>query len=86
MEKKSVNSSSDEWVNVPKKFIDRTKDIYSIDAIASKEVHVINANKLLYLFGNLPEMERYARLSMGSVFGLLMGRIASLNPRSAKEK
>ena len=31
-------------------------------------------------------MERYARLSMGSVFGLLMERITSMRFISAKEK
>ncbi|MDY0201463.1 MAG: hypothetical protein RBR40_10805 [Tenuifilaceae bacterium] len=41
---------------------------------------------LVYLFNNFPEMERYARLSMGSVFGHLMERITSMRFTSAKER
>ncbi len=77
---------ADEWVNSPKSFIQRTKDIYYIDAIETTEAYVINVNDLLYLFDKFPEMERYARLSMGSVFGHLMERIVSMRFTSAKEK
>ncbi len=77
---------TNEWVNSPKSFIQGTKDIYYIDAIETTEAYVINVNDLLYLFDNFPEMERYARLSMGSVFGHLMERITSMRFTSAKEK
>ena len=40
----------------------------------------------MYLFENFPEMERYARLSMGSVFGHFMERIKSMRFTTAKEK
>ena len=76
----------DEWVNSPKSFMQRKKDIYYIDAIENTEAYVINVNDLVYLFDNFPEMERYARLSMGSVFGHLMERITSMRFTSAKER
>jgi len=75
-----------EWVNSPKSFIQREKDIYYIDAIEKTQASFINVNDLVYLFDNFPEMERYARLSMGSVFGHLMERIASMRFTSAKER
>tara|TARA_R110000737_G_scaffold352638_1_gene399503 strand:- start:133 stop:714 length:582 start_codon:yes stop_codon:yes gene_type:complete len=75
-----------EWVNSPKSFIQKETDIYYIDAIENTEAHVILINDLLYLFDNFPEMERYARLSMGSIFGHLMERITSMRFTSAKEK
>ncbi|NQY31287.1 MAG: Crp/Fnr family transcriptional regulator [Flavobacteriaceae bacterium] len=76
----------DEWVNSPKSFMQRKKDIYYIDAIENTEAYLINVNDLVYLFDNFPEMERYARLSMGSVFGHLMERITSMRFTSAKER
>ena len=79
-------SGVDEWVNSPKSFMQRKKDIYYIDAIENTEAYVINVNDLVFLFDNFPEMERYARLSMGSVFGHLMERINSMRFTSAKER
>ena len=75
-----------EWVNSPKSFMQRKKDIYYIDAIENTEAYFINVNDLVYLFDNFPEMERYARLSMGSVFGHFMERITSMRFTSAKER
>jgi len=40
----------------------------------------------MYLFENFPEMERYARLSMGTIFGHFMERIKSMRFTTAKEK
>ena len=79
-------SGTNEWVNSPKSFIQRKKDIYYIDAIQNTKAYFINVNDLVYLFDNFPEMERYARLSMGSVFGHLMERINSIRFTTAKEK
>ncbi|TXD82388.1 Crp/Fnr family transcriptional regulator [Subsaximicrobium wynnwilliamsii] len=79
-------SGINEWVNSPKSFILRKKDIYYIDAIESTQAYFINVNDLVYLFDNFPEMERYARLSMGSVFGHFMERIISMRFTTAKEK
>lgn len=76
----------DEWVNSPKSFMLRKKDIYYIDAIENTEAYFINVNDLVFLFDNFPEMERYARLSMGSVFGHFMERITSMRFTSAKER
>ena len=76
----------DEWVNSPKSFMQRKKDIYYIDAIENTDAYFINVNDLVYLFDNFPEMERYARLSMGSVFGHFMERITSTRFTSAKER
>ena len=78
--------SANEWVNSPKSFMQQKKDIYYIDAIEDTEAYLINVNDLVYLFDNFPEMERYARLSMGSVFGHLMERITSMRFTSATEK
>ena len=64
----------------------RNKDIYYIDAIEDAEALTIHVNDLVYLFEHFPEMERYARLSMGSLFGHLMERVTSLRFASAKEK
>ncbi len=75
-----------EWVNSPKSFMQRKKDIYYIDVIENTEAYFINVNDLVFLFDNFPEMERYARLSMGSVFGHLMERIVSIRFTSAKER
>ena len=79
-------SGTDEWVNSPKSFMQREKDIYYIDAIETTEAYFINVNDLVYLFDNFPEMERYARLSMGTVFGHFMERITSIRFTSAKER
>jgi CRP-like cAMP-binding protein len=79
-------SGTDEWVNSPKSFMQGEKDIYYIDAIENTEAYFITVNDLVYLFDNFPEMERYARLSMGTVFGHFMERITSIRFTSAKEK
>ena len=79
-------SGINEWVNSPKSFMQREKDIYYIDAIENTEAYFINVNDLVYLFDNFPEMERYARLSMGTVFGHFMERITSMRFTSAKER
>ena len=79
-------SGINEWVNSPKSFMQRTKDIYYIDAIEDTSAFALNVNDLVYLFDNFPEMERYARLSMGSVFGHMMERIASMRFTSAKDR
>ena len=79
-------SRIDEWVNSPKSFMQREKDIYYIDAIENTEAYFITVNDLVYLFDNFPEMERYARLSMGTVFGHFMERITSIRFTTAKEK
>jgi CRP-like cAMP-binding protein len=78
--------SINEWVNSPKSFIQRTTDIYYIDAIENTTTLALHVNDLVFLFDNFPEMERYARLSMGSVFTHLMERIASMRFTSAKER
>lgn len=79
-------SGIDEWVNSPKSFMQGEKDIYYIDAIEKTEAYFIDVNDLVYLFDNFPEMERYARLSMGTVFGHFMERITSMRFTFAKER
>jgi CRP-like cAMP-binding protein len=78
--------TKNEWANSPKSFMQRTRDIYYIDAIVDTSAYALSAHDLVYLFDHFPEMERYARLSMGTVFGLLMERITSIRFTSAKEK
>ncbi|KPE52454.1 hypothetical protein AOB46_05975 [Chryseobacterium indologenes] len=79
-------SCENEWINSPKSFIERTKDIYYIDCLEKTETFCLNVQDLVYLFDHFPEMERYARLSMGNVFGHLMERITSQRFTTAKEK
>ena len=79
-------SGEHEWVNSPKSFILQTKEMYYIDAIEDTETLVLGVEDLVFLFDHFPEMERYARLSMGSTFGHLMERIASMRFTTAKEK
>ena len=75
-----------EWSNSPRSFRTRTMDIYYIDAIENTDALCLDVNDLMYLFENFPEMERYARLSMGTVFGHFMERITSMRFTTAKEK
>lgn len=75
-----------EWTNSPRSFMQRRPDIYYIDAIEDTDVFYIDVNNLVYLFDHFPEMERYARLSMGSLFGQIMERITSMRFTTAKEK
>ncbi len=79
-------SSEEEWVNSPRSFRQRQLDIYYIDAIENTDAFCLHVNDLVYLFDHFPEMERYARLSMGTVFGHFMDRITSLRFTTAKEK
>ena len=75
-----------EWSNSPRSFRTRAVDIYYIDAIEDTEAFCLHVNDLMYLFDNFPEMERYARLSMGTVFGHFLERITSMRFTTAKEK
>jgi CRP-like cAMP-binding protein len=79
-------SSEGEWVNSPRSFRGRILDIYSIDALEDTEVFTLKVNDLVFLFDHFPEMERYARLSMGTVFGHFLERITSMRFTTAKEK
>jgi CRP-like cAMP-binding protein len=79
-------SSENEWVNSPKSILEQKTDIYYIDALEKTEVFCLKINDLGFLFENFPEMERYARLSMRTVFGHLMERIVSMRFTTAKEK
>ena len=79
-------SAENEWCNSPRSFRTRQKDIYYIDAIENTDVFCLHVNDLVYLFENFPEMERYARLSMGTIFGHLLERVTSLRFTTAKEK
>ncbi|RAV99226.1 Crp/Fnr family transcriptional regulator [Pseudochryseolinea flava] len=78
--------SENEWVNSPRSMIQQKVDIYFIDALEDTIAFKLKIHHLGYLFDNFPEMERYARLSMGSLFGHFMERITSLRFTTAKEK
>jgi CRP-like cAMP-binding protein len=78
--------AENEWSNSPKSFITRQKDIYYIDALEDSATFCLSVDDLVYLFDSFPEMERYSRLSMGTVFGHLMERVASLRFTTAREK
>lgn len=75
-----------EWANSPRSFMQRKTDIYYMDAIEDTTVFVMQINDLGFLLDHFPEMERYARLSMGTVFGHFMERITSMRFTTAKEK
>jgi CRP-like cAMP-binding protein len=79
-------SCEEEWVNSPRSFRQRQIDIYYIDAIENTDAFCLHVEDLVYLFNNFPEMEKYARLSMGTVFGHFLERITSLRFTTAKEK
>lgn len=79
-------SAEGEWCNSPRSFRTRSLDIYAIDAIENSETFCLFVEDLLFLLDNFPEMERYTRLSMGTIFGHFMDRITSMRFTSAKEK
>lgn len=79
-------SAENEWVNSPRSFVQQVPDIYYLDALEPTEVFCLQVKDLVYLFDNFPKMERYARLSMGTVFGHYMERITSMRFTTAKEK
>ena len=79
-------SAESEWCNSPKSLYTREPDIYYIDAIEETLALRLKVNDLVWLFDHFPEMERYSRLSMGTVVGHLMERITSLRFSSAREK
>lgn len=79
-------SAESEWVNSPRSFTQQQLDIYYIDTLEQTECFCLNIKDLGFLFDNFPEMERYARLSMGTVFGHFLDRITSMRFTTAKEK
>ena len=79
-------SAESEWVNSPRSFMQQELDIYNIDALEDTSCYALEVRDLVYLFDQFPEMERYARLSMGNVFGHFMDRITSIRFTSAKER
>jgi len=79
-------SAENEWVNSPRSFMQQQVDIYYIDTLEQTDCLCLQVKDLIFLFDNFPEMERYARLSMGSVFGHYMDRITSMRFSTAKEK
>lgn len=79
-------SAESEWVNSPRSFMQQQLDIYYIDTLEQTECFCLNIKDLGFLFDNFPEMERYARLSMGTVFGHFLDRITSMRFTTAKEK
>ena len=79
-------SAENEWVNSPRSFMQQQSDIYYIDTLEPTDCFCLNVKDLVFLFDNFPEMERYARLSMGTVFGHYLERITSMRFTTAKEK
>ncbi len=75
-----------EWMNSPRSFMQQKPDFYWIDALEDTIVWKLNVKDLIYLFENFPEMERYARLDMGSTFGYVLERLASIRFSSARER
>jgi len=75
-----------EWVNSPRSFMSRQPDIYYLDAVQETKAWTLHVEDLLYLFEHFPEMERYSRMDMGSIFIHLMDRLHSLRFSTAKDK
>lgn len=75
-----------EWVNSPRSFMSRQVDIYYLSAVEETKAWALHVEDLLYLFEHFPEMERYSRLDMGSIFMHLMDRLHSLRFSTAQEK
>ncbi len=78
--------SENEWMNSPRSFMQQKTDFYNIDVVENSVAWRINISDLVYLFDNFPEMERYARMDMGSTFGYVLERVASLRFSTAREK
>lgn len=75
-----------DWVNSPRSFMFRKPDHYFIDAIEETDVFTLHINDLGFLFDNFPEMERYARLSMGTMLFHLIEKVHSTQCLDAKQK
>lgn len=75
-----------EWINSPNSFIQQKPDDYFIDVIEDAEALSLNVVDLVHIFDHFPEMERYARMDMGSVFEGMMHRLKSLRFTTAEEK
>lgn len=78
--------AENEWANSPRSFMQQKLDIYYIDTLEQTECFCLGVHDLVFLFDNFPEMERYARLSMGTTFGHYLERITSMRFTTAKEK
>jgi CRP-like cAMP-binding protein len=86
---KEVNeyfSSENEWANSPRSWRTGKPDIYFVDALENTTAYCIEANDMIFLFDNFPEMDRYGRFSMITLLDHLMERIASFRFTTAKEK
>lgn len=75
-----------EWVNSPRSFMFQKVDNYYIDVLENSEVLTLHLRDLRFLFDNFPEMERYSRLSMGTMLYQLIERVHSFQCRNAFEK
>jgi CRP-like cAMP-binding protein len=88
-EGKEINeyfSSENEWANSPRSWRTGKVDIYYVSAIEDTTALCINADDMVFLFENFPEMDRYGRLSMTTLLDHLIERIASFRFTSASEK
>ncbi len=74
------------WINSPVSFMQQKLDDYYMDAIEDSIALALGVEDLVYLFDQFPEMERYSRLDMGTFFGHVMSRIASLRFTTAEER
>jgi CRP-like cAMP-binding protein len=79
-------SSKNEWANSPRSWRTGKADIYYVAAIEDTTALCINANDMIFLFDNFPELDRYGRLSMATLLDHLIERIASFRFTTAKEK
>ena len=74
------------WVSSPRSFMFRELDRYYIDAIEDADVLTLHIDDLGFLFDHFPEMERYARLSMGTMVYQIVERMTSMRFTTAQDK
>ena len=78
--------AENQWINSPKSFIHQEIDVYYIQTIEEAEVWSLHVHDLVRLFDQYPEMEKYARLDMGSTFLHVLERLAISRFSTAREK
>jgi CRP-like cAMP-binding protein len=79
-------STEKEWANSPRSWRTGKPDIYMVSAIEETTALRIQAEDMILLFNNFPELDRYGSLSMTTLLDHLIERITSFRFTSAKEK
>jgi CRP-like cAMP-binding protein len=78
--------AENQWINSPKSFMNQEIDVYYIETIEESQVWSLDVYDLVHLFDKYPEMEKYARMDMGSTFLHVLERLAISRFSTAREK